>query len=186
VLLNDLEAIFHGHNVKVLFNAPYFSWGAFPIEGAWGRCKAYWRFTGNIGGKVGDLVGAIRDGLYTDKVAAPGVYNFSGGLFVPDAVTGRCATAEALFRHMFYGAEKSIPVQLAADPMLATDEHGQPSTFDTFEVTQDYEDAVLACRSRVESLRLVESELAELGVEGAEGALEERAEGEESESEEED
>lgn len=157
-----------------------------PIEGAWGRCKACWRFTGNTGGKVGDLVGAIRDCLYTDKVAAPGVYSFSGGFFVPDAETGRCATAEALFRRMFHGTEKSIHMQLAADPMLATDEHGQPSTFDTFEVMQDYEDAVLACRSRVESLRLVESELAALGVEGAECALEERAEAEESEGEKQD
>lgn len=171
VLLNDLEAAVHGYNVDVLFNAPYFSWGAALVECGWGRGKAYWRFTRNLGGKEADLVQGIRDGLYTDKVAAPGVYNYSGGNFIPDA-GGECASAEALYQHMLYGAEKSIQAQICCDPAISKDADGKPATFDTFVVEDEYKEGITACRSRVESLRLIAQEMEEEGVEGAADAME--------------
>ncbi len=124
--------------------------------------------------------------MYTDKVAAPGFYCFSGGFFVPDVVSGPWASAAALFHRKFYCVKQSIPVQLAADAELATDEDGDASTFDTFHVTVAYQDAVLGCCSRVESHRLIARELEALGVENAEAALAARAEEEGGASEEED
>ena len=107
VLETDIERAlrlaFYG-NVVVEYNAPCWPF-TMRVEYCWSIAKTWNRFRPTEGRTVTVLDEGIRTALYTDVLAAPGMNQVRGGLYVPDA-TGACPAADGLTRQCWYGADR--------------------------------------------------------------------------------
>jgi transposase len=120
VLRNDLEAVLAAHGrIGVIWHPPNDP-NCMPIEMVWARAKAYASaaFTGQR--SIPLLAQHIRSGLYTGRLAVPGVLHTRGGSFAgSDAVSGGCAAAAALIDHVLHAPRGGVQANIDHDPALA-------------------------------------------------------------------
>lgn len=130
VLMNDLEYVCHREtngNLRVFWNAPNFP-EFVACESAWMGTKAYARVKWTGSRNLTQLAQDIHDGLYTDKVALPGVFHTRGQLYVPGP-DGKCPAAESLINHVLHGKDGGAQMQIDSDAVLCKTAHSsEPAT----------------------------------------------------------
>lgn len=99
----ELRIAFHG-NVIVEYNAPCWPF-TMRVEYCWSIAKTWNRFRPTEGRTIAVLDEGIRTALYTDELAAPGMNQVRGGLYVPDAA-GACPAADALTHQCWLGVDR--------------------------------------------------------------------------------
>jgi len=172
VLENDAEYMLRTRlngNAYIVWNAAGFPENM-ECEFVWAQGKSYtaaaWTGKRNMVGLAKDM----HDGLYTCKLALPGVLETHGGNFVPSA-DGTCPSAMKLYQHVLYSSKGGAQMHIGVSSRLQ-------GTMDTLQVPASLRE-IVESKSR-NAMRYLMAQLLEAeGVPLGEGLEEDEEEDEE-------
>ena len=107
-LMDDIEYKLSAYGIRIIWNVPNYSWGDL-IEYCWSQSKDYADAMYFKGRTMVELAEHIHEGVYTGKVARPGMSYIKGGNFVLDVDSGECDSARNIFEHGFHSLDTHNP-----------------------------------------------------------------------------